>query len=111
MSAFKDAFEKELSKPEVRAAVTHFEHLAMEAAKNALEELVPPFLRPIVQGLVDGLAEQGITAAEHWTDEKLKGLNVVHVKTASGTIALSYIPTPTSDQVKTVADLPAEAKP
>jgi hypothetical protein len=104
------AVKQELSKAEFRHLIEGVEHVVLEAAKNAVESLLPPLVRKLAGPLMDTLAEKGITAVEHLTDEALLNLGVVHIVTATGTLQLTYVATPNSDTVKTVADLPAAAK-
>lgn len=107
MSTIEDAVKSEMSKPEVRKAVVDFENVILEAAKNAVESLIPPFLKPLVVGLADAFAEKGITAIEHLTDEALAGFGTVHVETATAKMAITVTPLPNSDKIFTKADLAA----
>lgn len=105
------AMRMELATPQVRNAIEGVEHAALEAAKNAMETVLPAPIRALVGGLLDALAEKGIVAIEHFTDEALLGLGAVKVVTPVATATITMFLTPHSDSVHSIADLPEEARP
>jgi hypothetical protein len=101
------AVRAELAKPETRVAIEGIEHVVLEAVKAVLETAIPAWLRPIVGGLVDMLAEKGITEVEHLTDKALSGLAPVAVQVGAIKLALRVEPAEASlTAVDTVADWP-----
>lgn len=102
------AIKAELGRPEARATIEGLEKVALEAAKNVLEAAIPTWLRPLVIGLVDGLAEKGITKLEDMTEEFLKSFGVVSAQTGTVKMALvvTHSPELPQSQCETVADWP-----
>lgn len=95
MSALGDLWtelKNKLSSPEDRAAIEGLEKSVLETVKLVGESAIPPFLRPFVGGLVDSLAEKGITEVVHVTDEALAKLGTVTLLLGSSKMALSAAP-------------------
>lgn len=103
----KNSIKAELAKPAFKAAVLALEHSCLEATKAALEALEPKPVAALAGGLLDRLAESGITKVEHATQEALDALGPIAVQVGQATMVLTAVPGLGTDSIHSVADLKA----
>lgn len=75
-SDIKDEFLAELRKPEARVVIKGIAHVVFEGLKTQLEALEPGIVKALAGGLIDALAERGISTLEGFVDHFLSNAGV-----------------------------------